>query len=292
MPPNLPPHKRGRKPGPILSSLEQKKGRKVVPYSANRAPSVNHYLDLHEGVKEHAFMRVQLFVTRAKMFEGQAVKSDGTLHDVQFEPGHAHQQQGSSKTKWHHAAHANDCAGIKENIKAAWLKDIEKESVITPRKQKNFKARGVSDEKIKSMQKALDQGLKIRKELEQLMPGPGFLDHTQADDLLNATDLLPQEVNLQIDKVLEDRLRVESAQLTEKLAKSEITVKKATEKYVSCIRRIFKDYKSELSNERKELLHMAHLSQQQSQRKKQILRLIAYVQDEIQGTIMPPDYLF
>jgi hypothetical protein len=291
-PPVLPPHTRGRKPGPILSSHEHKKARKVVPYTANRAPSVAHYHDLHEAVKEHAFMRIQLFITRAKLFEGQAVKSDGTLHNVHFKPGHAHQQQGSSKIKWHHAAHANDCAGIKENLKEAWLKDIETMREITPRKQRNFKQRGISQETIESMQKALDQGLKIRKELEQLMPGPGFLDHTQADDLLNATDLLPQEVNLQVDKVLEDRIREKSAEITGMLSRSKITVKAATEQYVHCIKKIFNDYKKELNQERNQLLNIVHLSPKENQRKNQIQRLVSYVDDEIQGTELPPDILF
>lgn len=283
-PPHLPPHRRGRKPAPILSHHEAKKSRRVVPYTANRAPSLSSYNNLHESIKEHAFLRVQLFVTRAKLFEGQAVKSDGTLHNVHFAPGHAHQQQGMSHSKGRHAAHANECAGMKENIKEQWLLDIEKHGVITPRKKKNFRQRGVSENDINAMEQSLVQGIKVRKALSDLMPGPGFLDHTQADDLLNATDLLPQEVNLQVDKVLEDRIREKSAELNEKVAKSLITVKNATEQYIQSARNIFNEYKKEMKAE--------HATQKFQWQKLRLERLMMYVDDELSGTVMPPDFMF
>lgn len=291
-PPLPPPHQRGRKPGPIISSHGAVKSRRRVPYSANRAPSVENPSNLHEAIKEHAYLRVQLFMTRAKLFEGQAVKTDGTLHDVHFSPGHAHQQQGVSKVKGEHAAHANECAGMKENIKEQWLFDIERTGVITPKKKHNFKQRGLSEVDIQSMEQTLIQGLKIRDSLYKLMPGPGFLDHTQADDLLNATDRLPSEVNLQVDKVLEDRIRSKSAELNEKLAKSQISVKKACEKYVRYAKSILSTYEQELIVERQGLVKVQPKTPEQAKRLGQLVRLIRYVDDEIVGTVMPPQFLF
>lgn len=291
-PPLPPPHQRGRKPGPILSSHESVKSRRVVPYSANRAPSVENRTNLHEAIKEHAYLRVQLFVTRAKLFEGQAVKTDGTLHNVHFSPGHAHQQQGVSKVKGEHAAHANECAGMKENIKEQWLFDIERTGVITPKKKYNFKQRGLSELDIQSMEQTLIQGLKIRESLSKLMPGPGFLDHTQADDVLNATDRLPSEVNWQVDKVLEDRIRSTSAEINEQLAKSQISVKKACKKYVQCAKSILSTYKQELKIEHQGLVKVQKNTPEQAKRQVQLVRLIKYVNDEIAGTVMPPQFLF
>lgn len=291
-PPQLPQHHRGRKPTPILSSRENKKTRRVVPFKANRAPSVANHADLHEAVKQHAFLRVQLFVIRAKLFEGQAVKSDGTLHNVHFRAGHAHQQQGRSSVKGEHAAHASECAGMEENIKEQWLFDIERSGEITPRKKKNFKLRGVSEIDIQKMDQSLRQGLKIRDSLRQLMPGPGFLDHTQADDLLNATDQLPSEVNLLVDKILENGIRGRAAELTERIAKSQITVKLATEKYVQSAKKIFSAYLGKLKEEHLGIVKTAQITQEQIFRKMQIERLMSYVEDELSGTVMPPEFLF
>ena len=122
------------------------------------------------------------------------------------------------------------------------------------------------------------------------MPGPGFLDHTQADDLLNATNRLPREVNLQVDKVVEDRIRPQSAQLTEKLSKSQITVQTATKEYVDLIHKIFNEYKAELHRELQQLSQVAQPEPWQTDRKNKIIRLIAYVEDELQGTQVPPVY--
>ena len=221
------------------SLFEEKSSRKVIAAEKNVAPTVSDIVNLKEGVREHAYLRVQLFFVASLALWKKGVRSSGDYVALETNIQRAKCQVGRA-TNGYHAAHSNAAAGFVENRKENLIEELVEEG-ITPLKRKLLLAKGISEAQLAQIEAKHSHEKTVRQIIDTVWPEKGILDGTPLELVLNATNSLPRAVNLQSDKPLEKRIRPFVADLYRQLMRGEIDPKKATSIYVTAIQNHFKE---------------------------------------------------
>lgn len=199
-------------------------------------------------IKEHAYMRIQLFALAVVGLYGIAVRSDNT-EDREFslsftsaylQVGKASNSKGKVKVKnKFHAAHANAAAGYVDNSRERAIKTIADEHVITPNKKKRLTSKGFTDNDFKLIQESYHDFNKLMEIFDRVWPfnplrPQSIFTGTSTDLILNSTTEVETGINLVVDKWIE-LLRPEIKQLYERIIYKKISQEEACIQYQNLI---------------------------------------------------------
>ena len=272
-----------RKADPIHPS--EKTSRKISKHEDNVAASMSHWENLEEGIREHAYLRIQIFHAVATKLEGWAKRSNGTVTDVDVRVGRATKQDGQG-TREMHAAHANAAAGLRDDLKERYIKQIVGEGV-TPVKAAFFsRIRNMQSDDLENLKQHQFNETYVREAVEKIWPGNSALSGTDFEDQINATDRLPRALNLGCDLTLEKAIRPFVADLMKQVMQGGLTPKQATDQYVQAIQTHFAAKIEEITEKLKGLKASTPIN---SEEIKKWETQLSYHQNEMNGTI-PLEY--
>lgn len=200
--------------------------------------------ELDLAIRDHATLRVEIAAIVFCALYNMAVTSQGPL-DVTVNVDPARRQIGQG-TVGNNAAHADSAAGRTDDLAAIYIKLINKNTELSPKKQDALKGMGFSEKEVKELiecRSALSRNTgkiselteKINALVARLGEKKHVFDGTPLDDAINATNNLPFKVNLSTDKGLERRIRSEMKGLIREVMRAEKTPIEAIQGYMKAI---------------------------------------------------------
>jgi hypothetical protein len=262
-------------------TAKQTKGRRIRSLNKNLTPSAANIVNLAVGIREHGGKRVEVFDYVIRQIHGIAVRSDGSVKDVEGFVKGAHLQHGrGSKIKKTHAAHVHPLAGFEENWKDLSIEEMFKEKEISPRKRAYLKNVGATPEQIQDLMDHLDDKEYLKKKMQELAPGPSVFSNTLVEEILNTTDELPEGVNL-VDCKVENKIREKVAQVMVQAMKAEISVVAARHKFVTLVHQGLENTKEVVQRQLKLQMEM---ELEEEGKFNHLCELLGYVNLEIDGT--------
>jgi len=241
---SLPPVSAGNLNNPPYNPPEkkkkEKKGREIVAYSKNLAPSVKKVDDLADEIIQHSNVRIQLFFLTAIALFGRAVRTKGSPSEVIVEVKGANRQVGQAKRKsGNHAAHSNASANVVDNWKDLCIKQIVNEGLTPKKEQFLSKAKKIPLKILKELQAKHNDQQFVMNTINSYWPENSLLEGTRLIYILNSTTQLPAALNLVCDRKLEMKIRPKMAELFRKVMRGELSPREATKLYVQEIRSHF-----------------------------------------------------
>lgn len=218
--------------------IEPVTSRKVARYEENKAPSVSEVKNLSEGIFEHAHLRVQIFHAVAMKLNGVAMRTNRSPAKVNVWVGRATKQDGQG-TRQEHAAHSNAAAGLRDDLKEHYIKQILDNGVTPIKADVLTRIRNISTQDLDVLHSNhMDEEL-VRQVIELAWPGNSVISDTELEDQINATNKLPRNLNLGCDLTLEKSIRPYVAELMTLIMKGELDPRAATNLYVQAIENHF-----------------------------------------------------
>jgi hypothetical protein len=274
---------------PNIEGKKKSKWRTVRSLDKNLTPSTANIINLAAGIREHGGKRVEVWDYVVQQIHGIAVRSDGSVKNVEGIVKGAHLQHGrGSKIKKTHAAHVHPLAGFEENWKELSIEEMFKEKVISPRKKAYLKKVGATPEQIQDLMYHLDDKAYLKKKMQELAPGPSVFSNTLVEEILNTTDELPESVNLEIDCKVERKIRKEAAKVMVQAMKAEITVVEARHMFVTLVHKGLEATKEVIQHQ---LKRQMELELEEEAKFIHLCELLGYVNLEIDGTVQASDIL-
>ena len=209
-------------------------GRIISSYAANKAPSSSQVTNLVDGIREHAHLRLQIFYAVAIKVYGLAKRSNGDVTDIDVWVARATKQDGQG-TKDEHAAHANTAAGLSDNLKSHYEKQIVKEGITPVKKRYLTQVRNLSNEDMTELQNKHADEKFVHEIIEKNWPGNSAISGTEFEDQINATDKLPRALNIGCDLTLEKAIRPYVASLIKGVMTEALGSREATDLYTKTI---------------------------------------------------------
>lgn len=251
-------------------------------------------------LKNHAYMRMQIFALICVAIYGIGLRSNGKKDDkfncsligAYEQVGRAIHEKGQKVN--FNASHDSATAGYIDNRREADIQTTAEEKKVTPKKEARLRAKGLKDEDFEFF-KINDYNIaKIEERIDEKWP----VDHsrpqsiftgTYADLVLNSTTETEADVNLIIDKWVE-LLRGEILELYKKVSYEEILPVEACAQFESLILNHLSNFeklsKSNLTNLEKYEAEFAKLNQNDDQKRE--LSEILYNLHKITKELNPP----
>lgn len=219
---------------PKTVSKTASKARIIHSHEQNLAASVSEVKDLPDGIREHAHLRIQMFYAVAIQVLGVAKRTNGDVTDIKVWVGRATKQDGQG-TREEHAAHSNAAAGLSDDLKENYIKQIIDDGITPVKAGVLSRIRNLSaDELIELHENHTDEEF-VQDVIDRVWPGNSAISGTELEDQINATDRLPRSLNLGCDLLLEKSIRPYIAELMTRVMKGEIEPREATDLYVKAI---------------------------------------------------------
>lgn len=236
----------------VHREIEPKIGRKITRYEQNLAPSVSKVKNLADGIREHAYLRIQMFYAVALKLEGVAKRTNRSSTNVKVWVGRATKQDGQG-TRSEHAAHSNAAAGLRDDLKEHYIQQIIEQGMTPVKASALRRIRNMSRDDLDKLQKNHTNEKFVRDVMELVWPGNSVIAYTEFEDQINATDKLPRMLNLGCDLTLEKAIRPYIAELMMLVMKGELDPRKAADLYTEAIQNHFAIKLDEITNQIKTL---------------------------------------
>lgn len=246
--------------------------RTLFSYEANQTPSDSNPAvspaDLDEKIRQHAFLRVQLFVLVAAALHNIVPTTSSMPLNVKAKVLGANMQVGSA-TDGNHAAHAYPAAGQKDNVGSLMAKHLKEGNPLTPTKLELLEVLGIEKSDLDAIVNSSTDPEQLKSLIKKVIAAVTRMTHvledTRLELLLNTTDPLPARFNTASDGALEKDIRpAKLPSLLEQDMKGLISIKEACQDYVDMIREHFDTRTKNL------LLRVEDFKNQQAELDKQI----------------------
>lgn len=214
--------------------LADRRIRKVIPINQNQAASVAIWQDVEEGLRQHAYLRIQLFLMGALAFWKKATRTRKPPEEICLQIGPAKLQVGQANHRAYQAAHAHTAAGLVDNLKENIVKRITKDG-LSPIKSKILLAKGITEEQLLELDRNHQDGSFVEAVINKAWPQSDLLGETSLELQLNATNCLPYQVNQICDSGLERKIRPLVVSLYTKVMRDELDPTAATKMYTKAV---------------------------------------------------------
>lgn len=180
-----------------------------------------------ESIREHAYLRIQVFSVLLVTFCGMARRSDPTKQrNLLLRIQAAYLQVGKATNFKEHkydGSHFNAGSGLIDGIRDVLIEEISIDREITPLKKQFLLNKGFTEEIFAELARNGFTKESINEMFNRVWPVcKSILFNTETDQLINGTTELLKIINLTIDKALEKVLRPRMLELLEKIAKEEL----------------------------------------------------------------------
>jgi hypothetical protein len=165
-----------------------------------------------ESIRQHAYLRIQVFAILLVVFCGMAIRTDPTkLRSLLLKIQAAYLQAGKATNSGKHkydAAHFNPGAGLCDDIRNMMMEEINSDLSVTPLKKRFLIDKGFTEEDFEYLKNNKFTPDAIKEIFNRVWPAcKSIIFNTETDEMINGTTEMLKIINLSVDKALEKVLR-------------------------------------------------------------------------------------